>query len=247
MFSIFNRKGGRASADYGFLGCDMHSHLIPGIDDGSSDLDTSIRLIRGLSELGFRKIITTPHVNWDHFPNTPEIIMAGYEKVQAEFGKHGIDVEFHAAAEYQMDEHFSSELSQGRPLLTLTRNWVLVELSFAIPSMNLQSLLFELQIKGYQPVLAHPERYLYFGADKSWYDRIRDSGCLFQVNLLSLAGHYGKGPQQLAGYLVKKKYVDLFGTDLHHEGHLAALANSHQTIQSIRKLVDEGGVLNSTM
>ena len=225
----------------------MHSHLIPGIDDGSRDMEMSLRLITGLRELGYKKLITTPHINGDHFPNTPETIRSGLAAVRTAIKDRQLDVGIDAAAEYLLDDHFSSTLDSGQPLLTFHGNWVLVEFSFVVPAINSMETLFSLQMKGYQPVLAHPERYLYFGAEKGWYDRLRDAGCLFQLNLLSLKGHYGKLAHQLAGYLIKKRYVDLLGTDLHHEKHLQLLTSSSVIHDTVAKLLDSGMIRNAEL
>ena len=245
MFSLF-RKSASEDVDYSGLVCDMHSHLIPGIDDGAKDMEDSIRLIRGLADLGYRKLITTPHILADFYPNTPETIGEGLRAVRAELARQNIDVALHAAAEYLMDDHFIHLLQSGNPLLTLKDKLVLVELSFAVPAINLKEIIFEVQLKGYQPVLAHPERYLYFGADKTWYDRLKDAGCLFQLNLLSIKGYYGKGSQELAHYLIKKKYIDLLGTDLHHEKHLANL-HSSRVGDAVKKLLDTGLIRNPSL
>jgi tyrosine-protein phosphatase YwqE len=224
----------------------MHSHLIPGVDDGSRDIEDSIKLIRGLMDLGYRKLITTPHILADFYPNTPETIGKGLQAVQAELIRQNIDVELHAAAEYLIDDHFIRLLESDQPLLTLKDKLILVELSFAVPAINLKEILFLIQLKGYQPVLAHPERYLYFGADRSWYEQLKDAGCLFQLNLLSIKGYYGKGSMELAQYLIKKKYVDLLGTDLHHEKHLANLQSS-RIADTVKKLLDTGLILNPSL
>jgi protein-tyrosine phosphatase len=243
MLSLFKKKI-TVPSDLSGLGCDMHSHLIPGIDDGSPDMETSIRLIRGFIELGYKKIITTPHINADIFPNTPAIIRAGQAAVMEELKRLAIDIEFHAAAEYLMDERFSQLLASGEPLLTLKDKLVLVELSFAVPAINLKEILFDMQLKGYIPVLAHPERYLYFGANKKWYEHLRDAGCLFQLNLLSFGGYYGPDSRQLAEYLVKKQYVDLLGTDLHHEKHLEILRSSSKIHRAVQELMLTGLIRN---
>ena len=242
MFSFFKKPA--SLSDLSSLRCDMHSHLIPGIDDGSPDLETSIRLIRGMIGLGYKKIITTPHINADIFPNTPAIIRAGQIVVTEELRRQNIDVIFHAAAEYLMDERFSRLLAGGEPILTLKDNLVLVELSFAVPAINLREILFDMQLKGYQPVLAHPERYLYFGANRKWYDQLRDAGCFFQLNLLSFAGHYGPESRQLAEYLIKKQYVDLLGTDMHHEKHLEVLRSSVKIHRMVGELMKTGLIKN---
>ncbi|MDP4148468.1 MAG: CpsB/CapC family capsule biosynthesis tyrosine phosphatase [Bacteroidota bacterium] len=244
MFSLFNKKTKGRPNDLSGLGADLHSHLIPGIDDGVKTMDEALRMIRGLVDLGYKRIYTTPHILKDIYPNTPGIIAEGHRAVTAELARQQISVEFHAAAEYFMDDHFSDSLESGDVLLTLKGNMILVELSMVVAAINLKELLFKLQIKGYQPILAHPERYLYFGANKGWYDQIRDTGCLLQVNLLSMIGYYGKASQALAEYLIKKKYVDLLGTDLHHERHLNALTYSSRLQGMVDKLLDSGTIRN---
>jgi tyrosine-protein phosphatase YwqE len=242
MFTFLRKKP--VPAALGQLRTDMHSHLIPGIDDGSPDMETSIRLIRGLIGLGYTKIITTPHINADIFPNTPAVIQAGQAAVTAELRRQQLTVEFHAAAEYLMDEQFSKMLADGAPLMTLKDNLVLVELSFAVPAINLREILFNIQLRGYLPVLAHPERYLYFGANKKWYEQLRDAGCYFQLNLLSFAGYYGPESRHLAEWLVKRRYVDLLGTDLHHGKHLEALQSSRSIQRAVNGLLAAGSIRN---
>ena len=119
---------------------------------------------------------------------------------------------------------------------------VLVEFSMLTAPMDLQEVLFEMQMQDYQPVLAHPERYTYMGRKKEIFDQLKSSGCLFQLNLLSLSGHYGDTVKELAEYLLKKNYYDFAGTDLHHSRHLALL----QKIPSsqIKKLQDSGTLKN---
>jgi protein-tyrosine phosphatase len=243
MFSFF-KKTPAAPSELGSLRCDVHSHLIPDIDDGSPDLETSVQLIRGLIDLGYQKIITTPHINAGVFPNTREIIVAGQEVVTAELRRQDIGIPFHAAAEYLLDDGFPELLTGGEPLLTLKGNLVLVELSFIVPAINLMDVLFNMQLKGYQPVLAHPERYLYFSANKSWYDKLRNAGCLFQLNLLSFSGYYGPLTRDVANYLVKKGYVEYLGTDLHHSKHLEHLRTSRAISRAVKNLIAGGSIRN---
>lgn len=220
---------------------------------------TSLLLIRGLIDLGYRKLITTPHINSDHFRNTPEIILGGRDGVIGELRTQGLAVEFAAAAEYLIDDGFMDKLAgaaasgpqtspPGHPaFLPLRDNLLLVELSFVVPAINLKQVLFDLQLKGYQPVLAHPERYLYFAGNKGWYDQLRESGCLFQLNLLSFAGHYGREVRDLAHFLVKKKYVDFLGTDMHHPGHLEVLRHSHTVYRAVQQIADLGLLKNPSL
>ncbi len=201
----------------------MHSHLLPGIDDGAPDLETSLTLVEGMMALGYRKLITTPHILRDMYPNTRGIILEKEELLQTAIREKGWNIELRAAAEYFLDEHVSELLKRNEPLLTLHDNLVLVEFSMAYPAQNLKSILFELQMQGYQPVIAHPERYSYLHQQRAFFDELKDIGCLFQLNLLALGSYYGKTAGELAHYLIKKDYYDLVGTDLHHARHLNAL------------------------
>lgn len=221
----------------------MHSHLLPGIDDGSPDIMNSIGLIKGMMELGYTKLITTPHIMWDMYKNTPEIILKKLELLRAAVKAEGLAVEINAAAEYFLDDHVAGLLRNKEPLLTISGKMVLTEFSLAQPSMSLKDILFEMQMQGYQPIIAHPERYIYLERNKEFYEELKDIGCLFQLNLLSLTNHYGKSVHELALYLIKKGYYDLVGTDLHHSRHLEALSNFPGS-SLLQKLLEPGKILN---
>ncbi len=244
MFSIFKKKV-YPKTDLSGLGCDMHSHLLPGIDDGSPDPETSARLINGLKDLGYKKLITTPHIMWDLYKNNAQTISAAHRVLQQ--GPENLPLPLYTAAESYLDDYFDQLVTGDTPFLTLKGKWILVEFSFVTAPVNLKQTLFNLQIDGYQPVLAHPERYLYFSDDRKMYDDLHDAGCLFQMNLLSLAGYYGKGVQELGEYLIKKKYVDLLGTDLHHDRHLKALQTSPPINDLVKYLLDTGKILNPSL
>src|SRR5258708_22336676 len=122
----------------------MHSHFIPGIDDGSPDMETSLELIRGLIDLGYKKIITTPHILSDIYPNTPAIIGDWYQDVLAELQRQNISVEFQAAAEYLMDDHFTRMLEDHQHIMNLKDKMVLVVLSLDVLSIYLQEILFQM-------------------------------------------------------------------------------------------------------
>ena len=248
MFKLFSKSknSGEGKPDFSLLKTDMHSHLLPGIDDGSPDLETSISLIKGMAEIGFSKFITTPHIMWEMYKNTPEIIAEKLEMVRAALKEAGIDVEINAAAEYFLDDHVEGLLKRNEKLLTISGNKVLAEFSLASAPHGLKDILFEMQMQGYQPVIAHPERYIYLGVNKAFYEELKDIGCLFQLNVLSLTGYYGKSVQELALHLIKKGYYDLVGTDLHHIRHLNEL-HSASAIQAVQKLIESGKILNDTL
>jgi tyrosine-protein phosphatase YwqE len=201
---------------YNALGLDLHSHLLPGIDDGAKDMEHSLTLIRRLMGMGFTRLYTTPHVMADLYPNTPAIIQGKLEEVRAAIKEEGLAIEIDAAAEYLMDEAFSAKIKSGE-LLTLPGKRVLVEMSFISAPPNLGQHIFQLQTAGYKVLLAHPERYLFFREDFGQYQKMKDRGVEFQLNLLSLAGYYGKPTQDNARALLKAGMIDYLATDLHHE------------------------------
>jgi protein-tyrosine phosphatase len=245
MFSFFKKKSKSSIPfDIAEVYCDMHSHLIPGIDDGAADMETALLMIKGMQALGYKKLITTPHVMSEMYKNSREGILAAYQNVRSRLEEEKIPVILEAAAEYYMDEYFDDLLAGDEPLLTLKDNLVLVEFSLIREPVEVKEMLFKLQIKGYQPVIAHPERYLYFGAHKNWYDELKGEGCLFQLNLLSACGFYGKKQEELSQYLVKKKYIDLVGSDLHHLRHLEILKHAHSIWDTVRQIQDEGLLQN---
>ena len=247
MFSIFKKKkSGGEKIDYSLIGADMHSHLLPGIDDGAEDLETSVELIRGLQDLGYRKLITTPHIIWDLYKNTPTIINEKLDLVRKALKDEGIDVELNAAAEYFLDEHVEELLKKKEPLLTVSGNKVLIEFSMIFPSMNAKDVLFDMLMSGYQPIIAHAERYQYLQQNKEFYNELKDMGCLLQLNILSLYGHYGRTVRELAEYLLAKGFYDLVGTDLHHSRHLEELKHAEMT-PALKKAFDSGQISNTLL
>lgn len=213
----------------------MHSHLIPGIDDGAQTMDDSLRLIQGLLDLGYDKFITTPHVLHDVYPNSAETILSGAEAIQKKIGSTVIQ----AAAEYYLDAFILDVFSQEQVLLPLSNNLLLVEFGFVSPPIGLESMIRQLLGQGYQPVFAHPERYGYFHHDLNHWGRLKEMGCLLQCNLLSFSGYYGEPVRRAAERLADRKWVDFLGTDLHHDRHLAALQQLKLT-PALKKVLDNG-------
>ena len=202
---------------------DIHSHLLPGIDDGAKDVENSVALIRKMASFGMHHFVTTPHILGDLYPNTPEIILDKLQLVQEALAATDLGhIRIRAAAEYMLDEQFAVLLEKGN-LLTLKDNLVLVEMSYFSPPLNVYELLFELQLKGFKPLLAHPERYFTYHNRFQEYYKLKQAGCLFQLNLLSLTPHYGPPVQKTAQQLLEKGLYDFVGTDTHHEQHLELL------------------------
>ena len=169
---------------------DMHSHLIPGIDDGSQTMDETIAMLAKFESLGYSKVITTPHIMSDSYPNTPEIILAGLEKVRGEMHQLGMKIQLEAAAEYYFDETLIP-LIKNKELLTFGDNYVLIEFGFHTPPQYVDQVFFDLKTMGYRVVVAHFERYMYYLGKIDQAIEWREKGINIQLTLNSLSGNYG--------------------------------------------------------
>jgi tyrosine-protein phosphatase YwqE len=218
--SMFRKPPAFADADFvNPVTTDMHSHLIPAIDDGVQTVEESLMVLRELSHLGYKKVVTTPHIMGDFYKNSRETIMPGLQVVRDAIKADGIPIELDAAAEYLLDDALEQKI-KNKELLTFGKNYVLVELPFSELPVNLNSAMFELRVNGYKPVLAHPERYPYMAVQKEKLNEMHDAGILFQVNLYSLTGHYSPEIQKTAEWLIDQKMVDMIGSDTHGPRHL---------------------------
>lgn len=220
---------------------DIHNHILPGIDDGAKTKEDAIVLLNNMKALGVKEFIPTPHVMQDFYPNTDESIGMAYNSLLEALPttlQSGISI--NPAAEYMIDDHFETLLKEGH-LFTLKSNYVLVEISYYSPPINLEAILFKMQTQGYKPVLAHPERYVFYHNKKDYYKKLKKLGCLFQLNLLSLSDHYGKHVEQTAHYLLNEHLVDFVGSDVHNEGHVKKLSelfiNNQQTYNNLKKAI----------
>ncbi|MES2828463.1 MAG: CpsB/CapC family capsule biosynthesis tyrosine phosphatase [Bacteroidota bacterium] len=222
MFSIFKKKN--HVSDIEWLGVDMHSHLLPGLDDGSPDVEQSVKLIKSLNELGYSKFLCTPHIFTELYPNSPETILPALKATEIALREANINVAVGAAAEYMVDDTF--KVADG--LMTHPGNYILIEMSYLNETPNIEQVVFDLQIRGYRIILAHPERYLFYHFEKARFERFKDMGVCFQLNLLSVTGYYGKEVKRIADYLLEKKFYDLASSDLHHDKHLHALTTAVQ-------------------
>lgn len=233
MFNLFKKKAPEfpLQSNFSNLFQDIHSHIIPGIDDGSPDIETSLELIRGLRSLGFTKLKGTPHIIGDLYRNSPQTIIPAFELLKAASIAENIDVELSYAAEYMLDDYFLDLLRKKTPLLTIHNNIILTELPFNSLPLNLEEIAFEIFTAGYQPILAHPERYSYCQKNAKQAERFKEIGFSLQINLLSFTGYYGKAVSKAAEFIMEAGLVDQLGTDLHHFRHLEALKHNLPLIQ----------------
>lgn len=208
--------------DLSHFGVDMHSHLIPGIDDGSRSIDETIGMLSKFESLGYKKVITTPHVMNEVYPNKPETIFAGLDLVRNEVEKSGIHLQIEAAAEYYLDDSLIPKI-KDQSLLSFGEKYVLVEYSFHTTPLFENQIFFEMQVANYKPILAHFERYVYYHGSLEKARELREKGIAIQLNLNSLTGHYGPDVKKQAELLIDESLVDFVGTDCHRIEHLMLL------------------------
>ena len=234
MFSFFRSKP-PAPANFAFLGTDMQSHILPGIDDGAPDVATAVELVRGLAALGYKRLIATPHIYKELHPNTRETIENAWQQCTTALADEGVELAVQYAAEHMMDDHFE-QLLTAKTLLPISQNYVLVETLAIAPPPQMDTWIFQMQTKGYCPVIAHPERYAYWHQNKNKLHDLHERGCKLQINLLSLTGAYSAPVRDQALYLLKHRLAAFAGTDLHHHKHLAMLQKMCTDSKLMRKL-----------
>lgn len=246
LSNIFGKKkAALPAADLSILGVDVHSHLIPGIDDGAQTIEDSLELLQSFIQLGYKKVITTPHVMSDFYKNTPEIILSGLEKVRAAIKEHGLNIEIDAAAEYNLDADFEP-LIQQKNLLTFGDNYVLFELPFFQEPPMLNEIIWKLKSQGYQPVLAHAERYTFWHKSFDKIEEIRDRGVAIQLNINSLTGHYGPEVKKAGEWMVDNAIVDLVGSDCHNMNHIGLL-NQARHLPYVHKVIANDKLINKKL
>jgi len=244
-FKLFGKKKLKKPINLDILGVDMHSHLIAGIDDGAKTIENSLELIRDLNNAGYKKLITTPHIQHEFFQNTPEIILNGLNDLRIAVKDAGIPVEIEAAAEYLVDEGFSSKIENGN-LLSFGDKYILIEFSYFNPHPDYKNVIFNLQVDGYKVILAHPERYSYWFNDFKKFEDLKDRGVFFQVNMISLAGHYPDPVKKIAESFIEKGMVEFLGSDMHNMHYMNSLQKSRiETI--LDKAIKSGKLLNHTL
>lgn len=245
MINSVKKLFGAKPAPLAVLTTDIHSHLIPAIDDGSKSMEESIAMIKRFIDLGYTRLITTPHIMSHRFPNTRAILEEGLSSLQKELDKQALKIEIEVASEYYLDETVM-ELVEKRDILTFGKNYMLFEMSYVQPLHHLEEMLFEIKVAGYTPVLAHPERYIYMHEDFGKYERLKEKGTLFQVNIPSLGGYYSKPVQKVAKKLADAGMIDFVGSDAHKMAHLDAL-ELVRSKKSYSKIFENNTILNNTL
>lgn len=243
LTKILGRKEKRLDPiDLGLLKVDVHSHFINGIDDGAQTIEDSLELLGAMRSLGYQKVITTPHVMSDYYRNTPEIIREGRYRIAEAADKAGIDIKIECAAEYYLDADFMDKIKR-KELLTFGDNYVLFELPFISEPPNTADVIFEMQLAGYKPVLAHPERYGFWHHQFDKYQEVADKGVILQLNINSLTGHYSPEVKQISQRLIYAELIGLVGSDCHHIRHIGLMEDA-RTREPLHRLIRSGKLLN---
>ncbi len=205
----------RENKQYFFYEHDMHSHILPGLDDGVRKMEDSVVIVKKMLALGVKRFSFTPHISFPSPLNTRGGILEKLEALRTCLAKEGIDIDADAGAEYKVGEYMMDLIKQG-DIASFDGEKVLVEHSFVAASPSFEEVVFRLQDKGYTPVLAHPERYpFYAGHLEERAEDLKHRGCRMQVNLLSFVGFYGKEAQHGAKALAAAGLIDHVSGDIH--------------------------------
>lgn len=209
---LFGRKKEQVKL---FYNTDVHCHILPGVDHGSRSVEQSLELLEAQMEMGIHCVILTSHVTAVTFENTRESLTSAFEVLKQAVAEAGLDMELHLSAEYRMDEYFDKEYKAGH-LIAMPGNHILLENSFQQELLNLDELLFDMQVQGYKTILAHPERYTYYSRRRKRYEALHNAGARFQVNLLSFTGYFGEEARESALWFARNGMIDYLGTDMHN-------------------------------
>ncbi len=240
--NMFKSKKLKSPVDLSLLEVDMHSHILPGIDDGAYDMSSSTQMVQQLAGLGYRKLIATPHIMSDIYKNTPQIIINTKEKLKKELIKKNPETEITAAAEYLLDEGLLEHLEKY-DALTMGDNYILLELPYFTEPNNIYEIIFRIHIKGYKIILAHPERYVYWCDDFSKFEKLKDRDVYFQLNISTFAEKHSFPTRKIADNLINLGMVNFLGTDIHNKKQFELLEKALYE-PPLAKLVESGNLMN---
>lgn len=201
-----------------FYNTDIHCHILPGVDHGSQSIEQSLDMLNAQLQMGINRVVLTSHVTAVTFENTRESLTDAFLKLKDAVTDAGLEIELALSAEYRMDEYFDKEYAADH-LIPMPGKHILLENSFQQELMNLDDLLFDLQVKGYRTILAHPERYTYYSRRRKRYEELHNKGAKFQVNILSFTGYFGEEARDSALWFAKQGMIDYLGSDMHNVKH----------------------------
>lgn len=244
MLSLFSKKD-HPKPIFSVLGTDMHCHLLPGVDDGSKSLDETLECLETMYQVGYRRLYVTPHFQYPRFPNKEEVITRLYDQLRHQLAQRGCPMELVGiGGEYRIDDAFASRIDDCRFLKV--KDKVLVELSLHQLRMGVEETLFELGMKDYDIILAHPERYPYYSPNSETLAALKEQGIFFQVNVLSISGFYGEMAQKNALEYIRRGWVEYLGTDMHNTLYAQALSDATHN-KKVQKVLKKNKFLNSEL
>lgn len=243
MFNFFKKKE-KAKL---FYSTDVHSHMLPGVDHGAKDIDNALELIQAQIEMGVNKFVLTPHITKSTFENTPNTINNAYETFKKALDGTDFDIQLAVSAEYRLDE-FSLDQFDKDMYLPMPKNHLLLENAYQQERIDLDDIIFNVQLKNFTPILAHPERFHYYAHKKQRFQQLHDAGTLFQVNIMSFAGYFGNTARNNAEWLLQNDLIDFLGSDIHNMEHVQVI-NDYIKTKDYRKIASklDGRILNDTI
>lgn len=243
MFNFFRKKD-KIKLPYS---TDVHNHILPGVDHGATDIENALDLIKEQMSMGITRFIFTPHITKSTFENTPDTIKAAYAVFKDALEQSGLDITFSVSAEYRLDE-FSLNQFSNDIFIPMPQEHILLENAFQQERIDLDEIIFDIQTKGFTPIMAHPERFHYYAAKKDRYEQLHNAGALFQVNLMSFAGYFGRTARSNAEWLLENNLIDFLGSDMHNMQH-ANIIKEYIQSKDFRKISKqlEGRLLNDTL
>lgn len=230
---LFQKKQSLLQSDVLQGWTDWHSHILPGVDDGIPKMESSLKTLHAYEQMGIREVWLTPHIMED-IPNATAALRERFEQLKAAYQG---PLQLHLAAENMMDNLFDEHLEKD-DLLPLAGRYLLVETSYFNPPYDLWGILENIRAKGYFPLLAHPERYVYM--EEKDYRKLREKGVALQLNLASLCGLYGTLAQKKSLQLLKQGAYQRCGSDLHRLSPIQKAFSEHRfdkkTLTMVREL-----------
>jgi len=242
MFELFTKKEPNILK---YLNADVHTHLLPGVDDGVRDFETALSCINEMKRNGINKIYITPHFQTHRFKNDEDDIKYRFDELQKQLGEYVSDIELQLAGEYLIDSGFEERL-KTKNLLAINDKYLLVEFSFNQSMLGMEELFFEIQMKGYEVILAHPERYHYLNQDSKLLNNLKEQGVYFQSNIMSFGGFYGSESMKRAYQYVDKGWINFLGTDIHGKKYRDALVDVCKK-SKFQKLLKKNTFLNNQL
>lgn len=226
MFEFFKKKQSNNAPE---ITVDIHSHLLPGVDDGVTSFEESLGLIKKFSEAGYKKLIITPHIMQDFYDNSEVHLKNVFADLKRKVSEESIEIELQLAAEYYLDDKLNERITDpNEKFLTFGKNYLLFETSFMNEPFYLKEFIFNAKSRGLNPVLAHPERYLYLHSNKKLLQELIDREVLLQLNINSLIGYYSKEVKKFAEKLIAKNLISFVGSDCHNKIHFETLLKSRK-------------------